>query len=80
MVVIDVFAHHDGVIHHDSQGDDKGKHGDQIDADSEDRQNEKRAEKGYGYAKANPEGETGLEKNGQKNEHQTETKVAVGQH
>ena len=33
IVMIDVFPDHDGIIHHDAEGDDKREHGDHVNTD-----------------------------------------------
>ena len=61
-VFVDVLAGHDRVVDHDPQSDDKGKHGDDIDRNTQCGQKQQAAEEGDRDPHGHPEGELELEK------------------
>ncbi len=80
MIAVNVFSHHNGIVHHNSQGNDEGEHRKHIEADPHDGEDEKRSQEGDGDPHHYPECEAGLQKQSQKNHHENQPHGPVFQH
>ena len=77
--LVDVLAHDNGVIDHDAQHHQEGKHRDHVDAHTNSRQEENATDKRDGHTHHHPEGKPDLEKHGQDQQHDTDGHEAVFQ-
>ena len=79
VIVVDVFAHHDGIVHHDAQGDDVGKQRYHVDRHARRGQEQKRPQERNRDAHHHPEGQPRLQEKPQDDQNQPQAQGPVAQ-
>ncbi|GBD41687.1 hypothetical protein HRbin39_01071 [bacterium HR39] len=74
-----MLAHHDGVVHHDADGEDHGEQTDHVDGPPGEPQHRQHGAEAHGDAHRHPEGDARVEEEEQDQQHQQEAAGAVFQ-
>ena len=74
-----ILAYHDGIVDHNAQGHDEGKHGDHVDGDTQMGQEEKGPQKSGGDAHGHPKGQLKFEKQTQQTQDQYQAQAGVAE-